>query len=65
VRTEFVSNLGIPYENGGPISLCVNNVVVSTIDGIRLLLEVEVVETIVVLTYEGEIGGGRPPVVAV
>jgi hypothetical protein len=65
VRTEFVSKLGIPYENGGPVALCVNGAVIAAIDGIRPLPEVEVVETIVVWTDEGGLGGGMPPVVAV
>jgi hypothetical protein len=65
VRTEFISKLGIPYENRGPITLCVNSAMVASIDGIRSLFEVEVVETIVVHTYEGELGGGTPPVVEV
>jgi hypothetical protein len=60
-----VSKLGIPYENGGPIALCVNDAVITAMDGIRPLPEVEVVETIVAWTCEGELGGGTPPVVAV
>jgi hypothetical protein len=63
VRIEFVSKLGILYENRGP-AIYVNDAVVVTIDEIRPLPEVEVVETIVVQTYEGELGGGTPPIVA-
>jgi hypothetical protein len=48
VRTKFVSKPGIPYENRGPIALCVNGVVFATIEDIRPFPEVKVVETIVV-----------------
>jgi hypothetical protein len=48
VRIDFISKMGIPYENGGPVTLCVNEAMISTIDGIRPLLEVEAVETMVV-----------------
>jgi hypothetical protein len=63
VRTEFVSKSGIPYENGGPVALCVNGAVIAAIDGIRPLPEVEVVETIVVQTDEGGLGGRNAPLV--
>jgi hypothetical protein len=62
---EFVSKLGIPYENGGHVALYVNREVVITIDKIRPLLKVDVVDTMVVLTDEGGLGGGMPPVVVV
>jgi hypothetical protein len=31
---EFISKSGIPYENGGPVTLCVNGAVIATIDEI-------------------------------
>jgi hypothetical protein len=65
VRTEFVSKPSIPYENGGPVTLYVNGAVIVAIYRIRLLPEVEVVDTIMVWTCEGELGGGTPRVVAV
>jgi hypothetical protein len=65
VRIEFVSKPGISYENRGPVTLCVNRVVIVDIDRIRPLPEVEAIETIMVRTYKGELGGGTPPVVAV
>jgi hypothetical protein len=65
VRIEFVSKLGILYENEGPVALCVNGAVIAAMDGIRTLPEVEVVETMVARNYEGELGGGTPPVVAI
>jgi hypothetical protein len=37
--------------------------VIATIEGIKPLAEIEVVETIVAQTYEGDLGGGMPPVV--
>jgi hypothetical protein len=55
--------VGIPYENGGPVALCVNGAVVVVDDGIRPLPEVEGVETTVVQTDEGGLGGNIPPVV--
>jgi hypothetical protein len=55
--------LGIPYENGGPVALCVKGAVVIAKDGIRPLLEVEAVETMVARTGDGGVGGGTPPVV--
>jgi hypothetical protein len=65
VRTKFISKSSIPYENGGPIAICVNGAVICTIDGIKPLLEVEAIETIVFRTDEGGLGGGMPLVVAV
>ena len=35
------------YENRGPVALCVKGVVSAAIDGIRPLLEVEAVDTMV------------------
>jgi hypothetical protein len=64
VRTKFVSKSSILYENGGPVTLCVNEVVIVAIEGIIPLFEVEVVKTIMVRTDEGELGGGTPAVVA-
>jgi hypothetical protein len=64
-RKVLVPKPGIPYENGGPISLWVNGAVITTIDRIIPLLEVEAVDTIVVHTDDGLLGGGTPPVVTV
>jgi hypothetical protein len=41
----------------------VKGVVVTAIDGIRPLLEVEVVDTMVSQTGDGGLGGGKSPVV--
>jgi hypothetical protein len=54
--------LGIPYESGGPITLCVKGEVVVAKDGVRPLLEVEAVETMVARTDDDGVGGGTPPV---
>jgi hypothetical protein len=62
---KFISKLGIPYENGGSVALYVNGEMVIAIDGIKPLPKVEVVETMVVHTNEGGLGGGMPPMVAV
>jgi hypothetical protein len=56
--------LGIPYKNGGPVALYINSAVISTMDIIRPLLEVEVVDTIMAQTCEGEIGNRMPQVLA-
>jgi hypothetical protein len=60
---EFKSKSGIPYENGGPVTLYVNRAVVVTNDGIKPLPEVEGVETTMVRIDEGGLGGKIPPVV--
>jgi hypothetical protein len=54
---------GIPYENGGPVALWVNGVVITAIDKIGPFPKVEVVKTIVVWTNDGWLGGETPPVV--
>jgi hypothetical protein len=59
----LVPELGILYENRGPVTLGVNGVVVVVIDGIGPLCEVEVVETMVARTGDGGLGGGNSPVV--
>jgi hypothetical protein len=63
VRTEFVSKAGIPYENGWLVALYVNRAMVATEYRIIPLPEVEGVETTVVRTGEGGLGGVMPPVV--
>jgi len=60
---EFASKLGIPYENGGPVALYMNRVVVVTNDGIRPLFKVKGVETTVVWIDKGGLGGNMPPLV--
>jgi hypothetical protein len=43
----------------------VNEAVIATIDGIKPLPEVEAVETMVVWTIEGGLGGEMPPIMVV
>jgi hypothetical protein len=59
--TEFVLKLGIPYENGGPVALWVKGAVITIIEGIRPFPKVEAVETMVVLTDDDLLGGGKTP----
>jgi hypothetical protein len=61
--TGLVPELGIPYENGGPVALWVKGAVATAIDGLGPLLEVEAVETMVARTDDGGLGGRIPPVV--
>jgi hypothetical protein len=61
----LVPKPGIPYENGGPIALWVNGVVIVAIDRIRPLPEVEAVENIVAQIDDGWLGGKKTPVVRV
>jgi hypothetical protein len=63
VRIEFVSKSSIPYENGGPVALCVNGAMIVAIDEIRTLPEVEAVKKFMIWTNEGGLGGRIPPVV--
>jgi hypothetical protein len=63
--TILLPKPGIPYENRGPVTFWVNGAVIAAMDGIRLLPEVEAVETIVVRTGDGWLGGGISPVVIV
>jgi hypothetical protein len=48
-----MSKLGIPYENGGPIALCVNSVLIVAMDRIKPMPEVEEFNTMVGWTYKG------------
>ena len=50
---KFVSKLGIPYENGGPVALWVKGAVITSIDRIKPLLEVEAVDTMVFQNGKG------------
>ena len=49
--------LGIPYENGGPVALGVKGGVATTIDGVGPLCDVVVAETMVARTIDkGKLG---------
>jgi hypothetical protein len=65
VRIEFVSKSSMLYENRGPIAFYVNDAVIVSTDIIRPLPKVDVVETIMVRTDEGGLGGGMPSVLVV
>jgi hypothetical protein len=56
VRAGLVPELGIPYENGGPVTLGVKGGVASTIDGDGPLCDVVAVETLVARTDDGRLG---------
>jgi hypothetical protein len=57
--------LGILYENGGHVALCVKGAVVVAKERIGPLLEVEAVETVVARNGDGGVGGGTPPVTTI
>jgi hypothetical protein len=62
VSAGLVPELGIPYENGGPVTLGVKGVVVVTIDGIGPLCDVVAAETMVARTDDGKLGDVAPVV---
>jgi hypothetical protein len=62
VSTGLVPELGIPYENGGPIALGVKGVVAVAIDGIGTLCDVVAIETMVAQTDDAKLGYASPVV---
>jgi hypothetical protein len=56
VSAGLVPELGIPYENGGPVALGVKGVVVTTIDGFGPLCDVVAAETMVAQNDDGNLG---------
>jgi hypothetical protein len=57
VSAGLVPELGIPYENGGPVTLGVKGGVVATIDGVSPLCDVVVAKTMVARTIDkGKLG---------
>ena len=65
MSAELVPELGIPYENGGPVALGVKGVVAAAIDGIGPLCDVVAVETMVARTNDGKLGDDSPVVATV
>jgi hypothetical protein len=65
VSAGLVPELGILYENGGPIALGVKGVVSAMIDGIGPLCDVVAVETMVAQTDDGKLGDASPVVAMV
>ena len=57
--------LGIPYENGGPVALGVKGGVAAAIDGGGLLCDVVAAETVVARTVDGKLGDASPVVTTV
>jgi hypothetical protein len=62
VSAGLVPELGIPYENGGPVTLGVKGVVAAMIDGISPLYDVVATETMVARTDDGKLGDASPMV---
>jgi hypothetical protein len=62
VSAGLVPELGIPYENGGPVALGVKGVVVIAIDGFGPLCDVVAAETMVAQTDDGKLGDDSPMV---
>ena len=58
----LVPELGIPYENGGPVTLGVKGGVATAIDGDGPLCDVVAVETVVARTNDDKLGYASPVV---
>jgi hypothetical protein len=65
VSAGLVPELGIPYENGGPVALGVKGVVAAAIDGFDPLCDVVAAKTMVALTDNGKLGDDSPVVATV
>jgi hypothetical protein len=65
VSAGLVPELGIPYENGGPVALGVKGVVAAAIDGIGPLCDVVAAETMVARTDDDKLGDASPVVATV
>jgi hypothetical protein len=62
VSAGLVPELGIPYENGGPVTLGVKGGVATAIDGDGPLCNVVAVETVVSRTDDDKLGDASPVV---
>jgi hypothetical protein len=65
VSAGLVPELGIPYENGGPVALDVKGGVAAMIDGDGPLCDVVAVETVVARTDDSKLGDASPVVTTV
>jgi hypothetical protein len=65
VSAGLVPELGIPYENGGPVTLGVKGGVAAAIDGDGPLCDVVAVETVVARTDNDKLGDSSPVVATV
>jgi hypothetical protein len=63
VSAGLVPELGIPYENGGPVTLGVKGGVAFAIDGVGPLCDIVVTKTMVAQTIDkGKLGDASPVV---
>jgi hypothetical protein len=65
VSAGLVPELGIPYENGGPIALGVKGGVATMIDGDGPLCDVVVAKIVLAHTDDGKLGDASPVVTIV
>jgi hypothetical protein len=65
VSAGLVPELGISYENGGPVTLGVKGFVAAAIDGFGPLCDVVAAETMVAQTNDGKLGDDSPVVATV
>jgi hypothetical protein len=65
VSAGLVPELGIPYENRGPVALGVKGGVAAAIDGDSPLCDIVAVETVVARTNDGKLGDASPVVTMV
>jgi hypothetical protein len=65
VSAGLVPKLGIPYENGGPVTLGVKGVVATAIDGVSPLCDIVAAETVVARTDDSKLGDASPVVATV
>jgi hypothetical protein len=65
VSAGLVPELGIPYENGGPVALGVKGGVAAAIDGDGPLCDVVAVETMVAQIASGKLGDDSPVIATV
>jgi hypothetical protein len=62
VSAGLVPELGIPYENGGPVALGVKGGVAAAIDGDGPLCDVVAVKTVIARTDDDKLGDASPVV---
>jgi hypothetical protein len=65
VSAGLVPELGILYENGGPVALGVKGVVAAAIDGFGPLCDVVAANTMVAWIDDGKLGDDSPVVATV
>jgi hypothetical protein len=65
VSAGLIPELGIPYENGVPVTLDVKGFVAATIDGVGPLCDEVAAGAMVVLTANGKLGEASPVVATI